>query len=365
VEGSIVILRNSDSPQARRAALQDRREQLARMLEIRAVEERIQKLYTEGEVRGSTHLSSGQEAVAVGIARSTDPDDVVTCTYRGHGHALALGATPLQVIGEICGRTVGCNGGLGGSMHLMEASVGLLPTFAIVGAGMPVACGAALAARARGTDRVAITVFGDGAANIGAFHESLNFAAIRKLPVIFVCENNLYGEYTRIEKSTPVEDLAVRAAGYGIPGIIVDGQEVDKVGEAMVGAVARARRGDGPTLLEMKTYRYSGHSRSDPATYRPAGELDLWLKRDPIDLLARQLVAEKAIGAGELETLRAESIEAVERATAEALAAPVPDQGEILAHVRESSAGVDAKWNFWSKSTSNGRPKATRSSAPN
>jgi len=232
---------NSNIPTARRAALSDRLEQLRRMIEIRSVEDRIQRLFTEGEVRGSTHLCNGQEAVAVGIARATDPDDVVTCTYRGHGHALALGATPLQVIGEICGRTVGCAGGLGGSMHLMEASVGLLPTFAIVGAGLPIACGAAMAARARGTDRVAITVFGDGSTNIGAFHESLNFAAIRKLPVVFICENNLYGEYTRINLSTPVEDLAIRAKGYAIPGVIVDGQDVDAVATAVGVAVARAR----------------------------------------------------------------------------------------------------------------------------
>jgi pyruvate dehydrogenase E1 component alpha subunit len=358
-----MTLRNSDSPEARRAALSDRREQLIRMLEIRAVEQRIQRLFSDGEVRGSTHLSNGQEAVAVGIARSISPDDVVTCTYRGHGHALALGSTPLQVIGEICGRTVGSAGGLGGSMHLMEATVGLLPTFAIVGAGLPVACGIALAARARGTDHVAVTVFGDGSANIGAFHESLNFASIRKLPVIFICENNLYGEYTHISKSTPVEHLADRAAGYGMPGIIVDGQDVDTVGDAVSAAVARARKGDGPTLIEMKTYRYSGHSRSDPALYRPAGELDKWLLRDPIDLLAAKLVAEKALEPGELDRLREETVASVEAATAEALAAPAPGIGEILAHVTHSSAGEDAKWNFWSRSKSNTPRPATRQSA--
>jgi len=358
-----MTLLNSDFPRARRAALEDRREQLLRMIEIRVVEQRIQRLYSEGEVRGSTHLSNGQEAVAVGIARSADVDDVVTCTYRGHGHALALGATPMQVVGEICGRTVGCAGGIGGSMHLMEASVGLLPTFAIVGAGMPVACGAALAAQARGTDRVAITIFGDGAANIGAFHESLNFASIRKLPVVFVCENNLYGEYTRIEKSTPVNDLAVRAAGYGMPGVVVDGQDVDAVGAAVAEAIARARKGEGPTLLEMKTYRYSGHSRSDPGTYRPSGELDIWLKRDPIDLFAGKLVGERVIADGELDKMREQVTEAVERASAEALAAPEPATGEILAHVTHASGGGDNRWNFWSKSTSSGRPTATRKSA--
>lgn len=358
-----MTLVNSGAPTARRAALSDRLEQLRRMVEIRVVEGRIQRLFTDGQVRGSTHLSNGQEAVAVGIARSTDADDIVTCTYRGHGHALALGATPLQVIGEICGRTVGCAGGLGGSMHLMEASVGLLPTFAIVGAGMPVACGAAMAAQARHTDRVAIAVFGDGAANIGAFHESLNFAAIRKLPMVFICENNLYGEYTRINLSTPVNDIAVRASGYGMPGIVVDGQNLDTVADAVAQAVGRARKGDGPTLLEMKTYRYSGHSRSDPATYRPAGELDIWLKRDPIDLFAKHLLDERVMADGDLETMRQDMVKTVEQATADALAAPEPDMSEIRAHVSDASAGGDTKWSFWSKSRSSGQPTATRSGA--
>lgn len=344
-----MTLSNSNSPLARRHALSDRVEQLMRMIEIRAVEDRIQKLFADGFVRGSTHLASGQEAVAVGIARTIDPDDIVTCTYRGHGHALALGVTPAGVIGEICGRQIGCAGGLGGSMHLVEPEVGLLPTFAIVGAGLPVACGAAMAAQARGKDRVAVAIFGDGSTNIGAFHEALNFAAIRKLPVIFVCENNLYGEYTRIQLSTPVEDIAIRAVSYNMPGVVVDGQDADKVAAAMADAVARARRGDGPSLLEMKTYRYSGHSRSDPATYRPAGELDAWLQRDPINIFAGRLEAEGAIATGSLEGFRTDVRDAVEAATQEALASPQPGLEQILAHVDARSAGGDRKWSFWSK----------------
>ncbi len=172
---------NSTTPLARRAFLSDRVEQLKRMIEIRCVEDRIQRLFSEGEVRGSTHLCSGQEAVCVGVARALRPDDYVACTYRGHGHALALGLSPEAVIGEICGRTIGCAGGLGGSMHLVEPSVGLLPTAAIVGAGLPIACGVALAAKLHKSGRVAVSIFGDGTANIGAFHEALNFAAIRKL----------------------------------------------------------------------------------------------------------------------------------------------------------------------------------------
>ena len=345
----MMTLTNSNTPLARREALKDRRQQLARMMEIRSVEDRIQKLFGEGHIRGSTHLANGQEAVALGVARSVDPDDVVTCTYRGHGHALALGVTPTAVIGEICGRVTGCAGGLGGSMHLVEPSVGLLPTFAIIGAGLPVACGAAMAAKIRGKDRVAVSIFGDGSANIGAFHEALNFAAVRKLPVIFICENNLYGEYSHISLTTPIEDIAIRATSYNMPGIIVDGQDVDTVAAAMQTAVARARAGEGPSLLEMKTYRYSGHSRSDPATYRVPGELDRWLKRDPIKLFADRLEGEKVIASGEFEQMFEDARSAVEAATSEVLASPAPALDEILSHVTAASAGGDQRWNFWSK----------------
>ena len=344
----MTALSNSNSPLARRAALESRLEQLIRMVEIRSVEDRVQRLFGEGHIRGSTHLANGQEAVAVGIARVIDPDDIVTCTYRGHGHALALGVTPVGVMGEICGRICGCAGGLGGSMHLVEPVVGLLPTAAIIGAGLPIACGAAMAARAKGTDRIAVSIFGDGSANIGAFHEALNLAAVLKLPVVFVCENNLYGEYSRIELTTAVEDIAIRATSYNMPGVMVDGQDIDAVATAMETAVARARRGDGPSLLEMKTYRYSGHSRSDPATYRRPGELDEWLKRDPIDILANKLVEERLLAADGLEPLKTEVRDAVEKATLEVLASPHPDMGEILSHVSAASAGGDRKYVFWS-----------------
>jgi len=344
-----MTLSNSNSPLARREALSNRVEQLRRMVEIRSIENRIQKLFAEGHVRGSTHLANGQEAVAVGVGRSIDPDDVLTCTYRGHGHALALGVTPAGVIGEICGRTIGCAGGLGGSMHLVEPSVGLLPTAAIIGAGLPIACGAAMAARARNNGRVAVSVFGDGSANIGAFHEALNFAAVQKLPVVFVCENNLYGEYSRIELTTPIEDIAVRAGSYAMPGVIVDGQDVDKVAEAMGEAVARARNGGGPSLLEMKTYRYSGHSRSDPATYRPAGELDAWLKRDPIVLFADRLMSEKTLAADGLEQIQSEMNEAIEKVVAEVLESPPPALNELFAHVSAQSPGGDQRFEFWRK----------------
>ena len=218
-------------------------------------------------------------------------------------------------------------------MHLVEPSVGLLPTAAIVGAGLPIACGVALAAKLHKSGRVAVSVFGDGTANIGAFHEALNFAAIRKLAVVFVCENNLYGEYTRINLTTPIENIADRASGYAMPGAAVDGQDVDAVAAAMDRAVARARAGLGPTLLEMKTYRFSGHSRSDPATYRPAGELDAWLVRDPIKLFAAVLAREGTVTEGDTERLTGEIRDAVETAVGRVLNSARPDLTEIFAHV--------------------------------
>jgi pyruvate dehydrogenase E1 component alpha subunit len=324
----------SETAAGRRAALQESRlEQLARMVEIRRVEENVQTLYNDGHIRGSTHLANGQEAVSVGIAVAARPTDVVTCTYRGHGTALALGVTPEAVLGEICGRSIGCIGGVGGSMHLGDMSVGLMPTFAIVGAGVPVAAGAALTAWVRGTDDAAIAIFGDGSTNIGAFHEALNLAGIFKLPVVFVCENNLYGEYTRINLSTPVEDIADRAASYGMPGQAVDGQDVDAVVGAVGSALDRARAGEGPTLLEMKTYRYSGHSRSDAGTYRPDGELDAWKQRDPIDILRGRLLERGEATAEQLAELDAGVDQRVAAAVEAVLASPPPDIDEMLRHV--------------------------------
>jgi TPP-dependent pyruvate/acetoin dehydrogenase alpha subunit len=323
----------------RRDALTDAVAIYDRMVEIRLVEERILTLYEQGYIRGSTHLCIGQEAVCVGVARAAKVSDTVCCTYRGHGMALALGVAPETVFGEVTGRVIGCAGGLGGSMHLSGDRVGLLPTFAIVGAGMPVAAGAALAAQVQHTGAAAIAVFGDGSANIGAFHETLNLAAIWKLPVVFVCENNLYGEYTRIQLTTSIEDLARRADSYGIPGLVVDGQDVDLVYEAVGRALERARAGDGPSLLEMKTYRYCGHSRSDAATYRPPGELEAWKQRDPIDIYGSRLVDRGALTSAQLAAARDEASARVERATESALSSPEPGIEEMLRHVLADDAG--------------------------
>lgn len=317
----------------RRKALGTELGRLERMVEIRAVEESIQQLYNDGHVRGSTHLANGQEAVSVAVGAVLRPTDVVTCTYRGHAAALALGVSPEGVLGEICGRSIGCSGGIGGSMHLMDASVGLMPTFAIVGAGLPVAAGVALAAKLKKNDSVALTMFGDGSTNIGAFHETLNMASIFKLPVIFVIENNLYGEYTRINLSTPINDLADRADSYAMRKDIVDGQDIDAMMNSISVAVDYAREGNGPSLIEAKTYRYSGHSRSDPATYRLPGELDEWKKRDPIDIAAGKLIAKGSFSAADLEQMRSVVAQRVTQAIESVLACDGPELGALLSHV--------------------------------
>ncbi|GDX25599.1 MAG: thiamine pyrophosphate-dependent dehydrogenase E1 component subunit alpha [Streptomycetaceae bacterium] len=319
---------------SRRQQLSTEVGRLERMLEIRAVEESIQNLYNDGHVRGSTHLANGQEAVSVGIATVLRPSDVVTCTYRGHAAALALGVTPEGVLGEICGRVIGCSGGIGGSMHLMDASVGLMPTFAIVGAGLPVAAGVALAAKLKKNDSVALTIFGDGSTNIGAFHETLNMASIFKLPVIFVIENNLYGEYTRINLSTPISDLADRADSYAMRKEIVDGQDIDAVISSISAAVEFARAGNGPSLIEAKTYRYSGHSRSDPATYRLPGELDQWKQRDPLNIAAERLISKGTFSGSDLEKMKAEITLRVSHAIETVLASDGPSLDELLKHVQ-------------------------------
>lgn len=307
------------------------------MIEIRSVEESIQELFDEGAVHGTTHLAQGQEAVAVGISAALPPTDNVTCTYRGHGMALALGLPPERLLAEVLGRVGGTMGGLGGSMHLSDPDVGLLPTFAIVGAGIPVAAGAALTAQVRGTNGIGVAVFGDGATNIGAFHESLNLASIWQLPVLFVIENNVYGEYSRYNVTTPISDLAERGRSYDMPFRIVDGQDVDEVAAVVGQVAAEIRAGTGPHLLELKTYRYAGHSRADRAPYRPEGEFEAWLERDPIDRFRARLVAEGALTHEEAAALEAQVAERIDRAVESALESPEPEPGDMFAHVYASS----------------------------
>jgi TPP-dependent pyruvate/acetoin dehydrogenase alpha subunit len=264
---------------------------LRRMREIRVFEDIVQDWFTRAVVRGSTHLYQGQEAVAVGVTSALRDGDTTTCTYRGHGTILAQGAPLDRAFGEILGKAGGLCCGKGGSMHLTDLSIGALGSFAIVGAHLPISTGAAWAAQLLGTGAVSATFFGDGASNIGTFHETMNLAGIWKLPVVFVLENNLYGEYSPVATTTVNTNLSERAAAYGMPGVRVDGNDVVEVLAVTQTAVERARNGDGPTLIEAMTYRQSGHSRSDPAKYRPAGELDYWLARDPILLAEKQLLA--------------------------------------------------------------------------
>jgi acetoin:2,6-dichlorophenolindophenol oxidoreductase subunit alpha len=300
-------------------------ELLEAMWRIRYFEDEVRSLFFKGVVRGSTHLCQGQEAVAVGVCRALREGDKATCTYRGHGVVLAMGAPLDRAFGEILGRAGGLCGGKGGSMHLADLSVGALGSNAIVGGHLPMSVGVALANQYLGNSAVSVAFFGDGATNIGAFHESCNLAAVWRLPAIFVVENNHYGEYSPLASTTPIERLAERAASYGMPGLYVDGNDVTAVRQIARDAVERARAGEGPTLIEADTYRQQGHSRSDPAKYRPAGELEAWMARDPITRLETQVAKE---GLAEREELaqRAAGISAeVRRALETALAWPEPD----------------------------------------
>ena len=323
---------------ARRAAMSDPVERYRRMVEIREFEDRIVGLFSEGLVHGTTHTCQGQEALAVALADVLRVDDVVTCTYRGHGIALALGMTPVSALGEIMGRTVGCIGGLGGSMHLSDLDVGLLPTFAIVGAGMPVAAGAALAFQTRGEDRVAVSVCGDGATNIGAFHEALNLAAIWRLPVVFVIDNNVYGEYSRIDLTTSVTELSIRAAGYGIVGESVDGMDLPTVTGALRRHVDKARDGGGPSVLEVRTYRFAGHSRADQATYRPHGELDSWRDRDPLVLARAALLASGLVDEATIAELERAVADSTDETVATVSASPEPQAASLFRNVWSPTA---------------------------
>jgi acetoin:2,6-dichlorophenolindophenol oxidoreductase subunit alpha len=304
-----------------------------RMLEIRLFEEKVQELFMQGRIEGTTHLCQGQEAVSVGAVGALAPDDYLTITYRGHGHALARGMSMEAAFGELMGRTSGCSGGVGGSMHLTDFSLNLIGAFAIIGAGLSVATGAAMSAKLRGTGAVALSFCGDGATNIGTFHEALNMAAVWQAPVVFVIENNLYGEYSPIRETTPVDDLADRAASYAIPGVIVDGQDVHAVNGVVAEALTRARAGDGPTLIEAKTYRFRGHSRTDPAKYRAEGELERWQERDPIVLLGAKLKADGTVDEEAQRGLREEVQAAVDAAAETAAEAPNPTLKEIEDYV--------------------------------
>lgn len=300
---------------------------------IRQAEQRAYDLFLQNLVKGTSHLSLGQEAIAAAFGTAMRPGDLSFCTYRGHAHTLARGVSVESVLGELMQRDNGLMRGKGGSMHLTSVEHGVMGSYAIIGAHLPIACGAALTAQYKGTGDVAVCFFGDGTTNIGAFHEALNFAAIWKLPVVFVCENNLYMEYTAIHEVTAVKHPAAdRASAYGLERIVVDGNDADAVYRTAQAAFARARAGDGPSLIECLTYRHSGHSRADPAKYRPEGELERWKERDPIKVYRERL---KSFGIAEsvMTSIDQEVARMVDEATEACKAAPMPPEDILFTDV--------------------------------
>jgi TPP-dependent pyruvate/acetoin dehydrogenase alpha subunit len=304
---------------------EDKRLELFRtQVVIREAEQRAYDLFLQNLVKGTSHLSLGQEAVAAGFAGAMKKGDLSFCTYRGHAHTLARGVPVEKVLGELMGRDNGLMRGKGGSMHLTSEEHGVMGSYAIIGAHLPIACGAAWRAQYKKQDDVSVCFFGDGTTNIGAFHEALNFAVIWKLPVVFVCENNLYMEYTPIGDVTAVPSPAGdRAAAYGLEKIVIDGNDADVVYRTAQAAYDKARAGKGPSLIECLTYRYSGHSRADPAKYRPEGELDRWKQRDPIKIYKERL-KQFGIGDDQIAKIEDDVKRVVDDATEKCKAAPTP-----------------------------------------
>jgi acetoin:2,6-dichlorophenolindophenol oxidoreductase subunit alpha len=303
------------------------------MVDARTFEPRVQDLFLEGVVKGTTHLGIGQEAVAAGFAAAMRPADLSYCTYRGHVQTLLRGAPMGALMAELMGRATGICGGKGGSMHLTSVEHGAMGSYAIVGAHLPIAAGAAWAAQERRTGQVVVCLFGDGATNIGAFHEALNLSVVWKLPVVFVCENNQYMEYTPIRAVTAVPNPAAdRAAAYGLEGQVVDGNDPDEVFSVARRTLDRARSGAGPSLVEAVTYRHSGHSRADPGKYRPHQEVAEWLGRDPIPMYRERLVA-AGVSEHEVAEIDRMAEAAVGAAVEDARSAPAPDPGVLETEV--------------------------------
>ena len=305
-----------------------------KMLLIRRFEEAAARAYREAKVPGFIHLYIGEEAVAAGVCAHLGKEDMIGSTHRGHAHALAKGVPAREVMAELWGRSTGCSGGRGGSMHLYSKEYGLLGTNGIVGYGLPLAAGAAFTAKYLGTSQVAVAFFGDGAANLGCCHEVMNMASIWKLPVVFVCENNLYATELPFFRATAGQSVAARAAAYAMPGIQVDGQDVLAVYRAAGEAIARARSGDGPSLIECRTYRYVGHHEGDPGTdYRTREEIEEWKRRDPIALFATYLLEEKVVSQAELAAIDQEVRAEIQDAVTYADKSPWPSPEEVTARL--------------------------------
>lgn len=303
------------------------------MNRIRKFEEKALNLFENNKLRGSVHLYIGQEAIAATVCSHLRDTDYITSTHRGHGHCIAKGADLDKAMAELMGKATGYCKGRGGSMHIADLTKGNLGANAIVGGGIPIATGAALAAKMKGTDQVAVSFFGDGASNEGTFHEAINLASVWKLPIVFVCENNGFGISVPVSQSTSVRDIGVRGAAYNIPGVTVDGNDVLAVDAAMEQAVARAKAGEGPTLIECKTYRWLGHWVGDPQVYRTREEVDAWKKKCPIVRFKAYLLENGLATAAELDAAEAEAAAMVEQAAQFAIDSPQPDPAAVLEDV--------------------------------
>jgi len=311
------------------------------MWRIRRFEEAVDDLFARGLMHGTMHLSIGQEASATGSCLGLRTDDAITSTHRGHGHCIAKGASLERMMAELLGKESGYCRGRGGSMHIADTATGNLGANGIVAGGIPIATGAALAYQMQGLDRVVVSFFGDGATNEGAFHEALNLAAIWKLPVVFVCENNKYGMSFSTEFSVAVDHIAERAAAYGMPGVTVDGNDVEAVDQAVSAAVTRARNGEGPSLVEAETYRWKGHSKSDKNLYRTREEIAQWRERDPIGRFEALVVERGTLTEDDVRRIRDEATQAVRDAVVAANAAPDARADDILDSVFAPTSSTD------------------------
>jgi len=303
------------------------------MVRIRRFEERVAREFADGNIPGSVHSYIGEEAVAAGAIAHLRTDDYILSTHRGHGHLIAKGGQTDRMMAELFAKKTGYNQGKGGSMHIADVDIGILGAMGIVGSGIPIATGVGLSAKMRGTDQVTVCFFGDGASNLGRFHEGINLGAVWKLPVIYICENNLWAVSVPTSTSLAINDIADRAIGYGIPGAVVDGMDVIAVYETVGEAVARARRGEGPTLIECKTYRYRGHFEGDSGTYRPKEEIEEWLKRDPIKSFKEELVKMKVLTEKQADEIDQEILEEMDQAVKFAQESPFPEPEETLENV--------------------------------
>jgi pyruvate dehydrogenase E1 component alpha subunit len=301
-----------------------------KMIKIRYFEEHVRELFAAGELPGFVHLYLGQEAIAAGVCATLRDNDYITSTHRGHGHIIAKGGDLNKIMAELYGKSTGYNKGKGGSMHIAWPLLGILGANGIVGAGLPIAIGAAFSSKYRKSEQVTVCFFGDGASNEGMFHESLNIAAAFDLPVVFVCENNLYAVGTRQSEVRKVEDIAARAGAYGMPGVVVDGNDVIAVYEVTKEAVERARSGDGPTLIEGKTYRWRPHFEGEPDTYRPREEVEAWMSREPIARFRDLLINQNIFTENELDEINRRILADVKEAIHFARNSPLPAPEDAL-----------------------------------